>query len=456
VPVVLLSAVAGLGIVAEPALTLSVAIAGGIALAVLISHSPVVDGLVFMALLSGPPRIRVRDPLASLQGELDWVVVLHILVWLAGAVWVFREAYRSVSAARGVKAPPWPHAAGLFLVLFLGLSMTVSPGPLLTGFRAFQTLVMVLFGYFWVARYGVEKTLHALFWGYVVLGIGLAVAAVVSPELVLAGKRMRGDLIADTGAVGAIGLITLLCCSPPMRRWVFALILALFSTLLVLSMTRSAYASVLLFLLLALMRRPRISAVRAFVVFVGVVLLVLGMSQALPVVVSWIVRDPGSLATLSARIPWWQYLVPIMLKQSPLVGLGFYAAPRVYGQNYSILIGTAHNAYVEVLAGGGILSGLAFLVVIAGSLFSSFRKFLSSGKSAGIFAAFMLLLAVLSIGVASEEMIIASPVALAFWLVVSVIHAQRDTTPAPGVEAIAVRGAGDDEASGGAEKGAMA
>lgn len=432
-PLVLFAILTGLGIIAAPALTSLVAVAACVIIAILISDSTVVDQLVFMALLSGPPRIRARDPLASLQGEIDWVVVLHIFVWIIGAAWVFREAFKNrTTGRRGSRILRWPHYAGLVLVVLLGLSMAVSPGPLLTGFRVFQILIMVLFGFFWVERYGIEKTLHTLFWGYVILGVVLAVAAVVSPELVLAGKRMRGDLIADTGAVGAAGLIALLSCAPPLRRWVFALALLLFSALLIFSMTRSAYASVLLFLLLALIRRPRISAVRGFLVFVGVLLLVLIVSRVLPLVVNWIVRDPRSLATLSERVPWWKFLVPIMLKQSPLIGLGFYAAPRVYGLNYAISIGTAHNAFIEVLAGGGVPSGLLFLLIVLGTFLTCFRMFLQTGKSPEIFATFMLLLAVLSVGIVSEEMIIASPTAVTFWLVVSAVQKLRMQAVTPG------------------------
>jgi hypothetical protein len=42
-----------------------------------------------------------------------------------------------------------------------------------------------------------------------------------------------------------------------------------------------------------------------------------------------------------------------------------------------------------------------------------------------VFVTFALLLTVLSIGVVSEEMIIASPTALSLWLVVSLIEKQR-------------------------------
>jgi hypothetical protein len=421
----LLSVLVGLGVVLVPRLMVPLAVTACLVIAVFLSESAVVDYVLFFALLSGPPRLRARDPLASLQGQVDWVVMLHLLVWLGGAAWVLREAYLQWLSPKGSTALRWPHAAGLLLVGLLGLSAIVSPGPLLTGFRTAQTLVMVLFGLFWVERYGVQRTLFALFWGYVLLGVSLAAVAVLSPQLVLAGSRVRGDLIANAGAVGAMGLIMLLTCAPALRRGLFALILVLFAALLVLSMTRSAYASVLLFLLVALLRRPQISAVRRFLFFMLILLLVFSLFRIMPLVVGWIIRDRASLATLSARIPWWKYLVGIMWQRSPLIGLGFYAAPRTYGLNYEISIGTAHNAFIEVLAGGGIPSGALFLLIAVGTFGRSFRLFLSTGKSAEIFATFILLLSVLSVGLVSEEMVIASPTALAFWLLVSIVQKQR-------------------------------
>jgi len=421
----LLSALTGAGIVVAPRLTIPMAITAGLLIVIFLSDSPAIDHLIFFALLSGPPRLRARDPLASLQGQVDWVVVLHLLVWLGGWIWVLREAYRQWLAPNGSAPLRWPHGAGLLLVALLGLSTIVSPGPLLTGFRVAQTLVMVLFGLFWVERYGVQRTLHALFWGYVLLGVSLAAAAVFSPQLVLAGRRVRGDLIANTGAVAATGLIMLLTCAPALRRELSALILVLFSVLLVFSMTRSAYAAMLLFLLVALLRRPQISAVRRFLFFVLILLLVFSLFRIMPLVAGWIIRDQASLATLSARIPWWKYLILIMWQRSPYIGLGFYAAPRTFGLNYDISIGTAHNAFIEVLVGGGMPSGALFLLIVIGTLARSFKLFLSTGKSPEIFALFMLLLSVLSVGLVSEEMIIASPAALAFWLLVSMIQRQR-------------------------------
>jgi O-antigen ligase len=421
----LLSALSGAGIVVAPRLTIPLAITACLLIVIFLSDSPAIDHLIFFALLSGPPRLRARDPLASLQGQVDWVVILHLLVWLGGSIWVLREAYRQWLAPNGSAPLRWPHGAGLLLAVLLGLSALVSPGPLLTSFRAAQTLVMVLFSLFWVERYGVQRTLQALFWGYVLLGVSLAAAAVFSPQLVLAGRRVRGDLIANTGAVAATGLIMLLTCAPVMRRELSALILVLFSVLLVFSMTRSAYAAMLLFLLVALLRRPRISAVRRFVFFVLILLLVFSLFRIMPLVVGWIIRDQASLASLSARIPWWKYLTLIMWQRSPYIGLGFYAAPRTFGLSYDISIGTAHNAFIEVLVGGGIPSGALFLLIVIGTFARSFKLFLSTGKSPEIFAMFMLLLSVLSVGLVSEEMIIASPAALAFWLLVSLIQKQR-------------------------------
>jgi len=125
---ILFSVLTGLGITAAPAVTLSLAAAAVMVIFILMSESALVDHLILIALLSGPPRIRARDPLASLQGQTDWVVVLHVIVWLAGAVWVFRELFKNRSTAETEsRILRWPHYAGLLLVVLLGLSMAVSP-----------------------------------------------------------------------------------------------------------------------------------------------------------------------------------------------------------------------------------------------------------------------------------------------------------------------------------------
>jgi hypothetical protein len=52
------------------------------------------ETILFLAVLSGPPRLRVRDPFASLSGEIDWSVILDVIVWSLAVVWVTRNLWQ--------------------------------------------------------------------------------------------------------------------------------------------------------------------------------------------------------------------------------------------------------------------------------------------------------------------------------------------------------------------------
>jgi hypothetical protein len=432
--VALVSALLGLAIVLYQPPVLLIAVLAVLAVVILLGRSPAADYLAFFALFSGPPRIRARDPLASLQGEIDWVVILHIMVWLIGALWVARQLFRYLVIERKAVFFTWMHFLAVLLSALLGLSLIVSPGPLLTLFRALQMLVMILFALMWVEKNGIGRTLNALFWGYAVLALVTGAAAILMPALVFAGERVRGDYIANTGVVGAMGFVLLLSYPPPLKRWLTIPLLGLFVTLLIFSMTRSSYIAVMIFLALAAIRRPKVSSLRSMYLVLGMLVLMLLLLRLMPAVLAWIIRDPGSLATFSERIPLWKYLIPIMWQKSPYLGLGFYAASRVYALQQNAAIGTAHNAFVELLVGGGIISFLVFLAVLAGVLVRSFALFLRRGKKPEVFVSIALLSTALCIGMVSEEMLIASPTALTFWIVLSVILELGRTQRTPEAE----------------------
>jgi hypothetical protein len=421
----LFAALLGLGIVYCRAATLLFAAAACLAVILLLGGLPAADYLCFLALFSGPPRIRARDPLASLKGELDWVVLLHIVIWVIGALWVLRQGYRLLPRG-GALHFTWVHFLAVSLAVLLGLSLFGSPGPWLTLFRALQLLVMVLFGLLWVQKLGVAGALRSLFWGYAALGLVIGAAALFRPELVFAGERVRGDYIANAGAVGALGFILLVSYPPRLPRWLTALLLGMFVALLIFSLTRSSYIAVMLFLLLAVIRRPDVPALKSMYLALAMLVVMILLFGLMPMVTAWIVRDPASLASFSSRIPLWRFLVPIMLQKAPFFGLGFYAASRVYSLQFNAGIGTAHSAFIEVLVGGGILSCGLFLAVVGAAIGRSVGCFVRRGKDPQVFVSVALLLAVVCLGIVSEEMVIASPTALTFWIVVSAVLRQPE------------------------------
>ncbi len=167
--------------------------------------------ILFVLILSGPPTLRVRDLAASIRGEVDYVVLLHLVVWGSAGVWVcYQVVVRRLVERRTVLQLWVPQKIGLVLVVCLGASALVSPGFALTLFKVYQILVMLLFSLLFVQRYGANACLRRLFVGSVLLVISLVVSAIIAPDLVLGGSRLRGDLIAPAGDVSVFSLI-LLC-----------------------------------------------------------------------------------------------------------------------------------------------------------------------------------------------------------------------------------------------------
>jgi hypothetical protein len=352
--------------------------------------------------------------------------MLNLLVWGIGALWVFHRFNEFVLRHKPLPPLDVTQKLAFLLVPCLMLSAFVSPAPLLTAFRVFQTLIMIGFGYFWVRRYGIDSTLRRLIAGYSILALAIAYSAVAAPDLVLDGSRLRGHLIANTGSVSAMGII--LGLSYPVfkgRALYLVALVALFGVLLVLAMTRSAYAAVIVFLLLSFLRFPRSTPLRRSMYL----LLALVPAGLLfnwgGTIVSWLVRESQSVATLSDRIPLWAYTLSVTFDRSPLIGLGYYAN-RLVTSSYNPGLGTSHSAFVEVLSGGGILSFAVFAALTTVWLSAAVRLLVARGREASVFASVSLCFAVLSIGLVSEEMVVASPTAFTFWMLVSLLPALRE------------------------------
>lgn len=325
------------------------------------------------------------------------------------------------------------HVLAFLLVACLYLSMLVSSAPPLTFYRASQILIAVLFGFFWVRRFGVDSTLKHLLAGYLTLCIAIAVCAFVAPDLVytddtlVRDTRLRGDDIANTGAVAAMGLVLLLGYPFALKSRLLKLgTLALLITLLALAQTRDAYVVVLLFVLLACVSLPRSTPLRLFLYISLTLVPIISILGWTSTVVGWVVRDASSLNNLSDRLPLWQYTISQVMENSPLIGLGFYAN-RGITTSYNAGLGTSHSAYIEIFSGGGFLALATFSVMLAVELFLTARLWLSFGANPRVFVIVTLVFATLLIGVTSEEMVIASPTSFTFWILLSLIPAMTRT-----------------------------
>src|SRR5260370_23883959 len=81
---------------------------------------------LLLLIYSGPPRFRIRDGEASLRGDMDWVVVLHIVVWGLAGAWVLFEIGNHDLVKLLVKRFSLPQKLGLAMILCLAVSDVIS------------------------------------------------------------------------------------------------------------------------------------------------------------------------------------------------------------------------------------------------------------------------------------------------------------------------------------------
>jgi O-antigen ligase len=382
------------------------------------------DSLLFLALMSGPPKFRGRDPYASLTGAIDLVVIVHVVVWTCGGLWVLARLYPTV-VRRGILPAINPvQAVGALFIAALMLSMPESPGVLLTAFTLGQFAVMLSFTWVFTHRFGTSACLRHLFMGVSLLALAIVAALVFSPELVVGNAgdtgivigqtRIVGGHLADLGNVALVGLVLCLSSVTPLRGPIFWGALSLFSALLVASRTRTAYIALLSFLVIGFTQGRGLRVRQLIVPLVAFGLGIFAM-DAMTSTTEFLVRNPESIRTMSDRIPLWEHLTTTVMEKAPLTGLGYYAASRVYATEYNPNLGDAHSAFFEVLVGGGIL-GAALYVVLCGSLvwFAVRLLSLARGRPSAVAAAGLLCVALIG-GITQPDAIHAGPLGFAFW-----------------------------------------
>jgi O-antigen ligase len=383
------------------------------------------DSLLFLVLMSGPPKFRERDLTASLTGAIDLVVLVHLAVWTCGGLWVLARLYPTVLRRGIVPAVNPAQALGALFIAALTLSASQSPGLLLTAFTLGQFAVMLSFIWVFTHRFGTSACLRHLFIGVSLLAVVVVAALVLSPEVVFGARAVESGVVlgqtrvtayalTDVGSVAVIGLVLCLSSVPRLRGPAFWGALSLFGGLLVLSRTRSAYVALLAFLVIGF-AQGRGLRVRQLIVPLVVFVFGVFVMDAVTSTTAFLMREPESVSTMSDRIPLWQYLTSIVMREAPLTGLGYFAASRVYAPQYNRALGNAHSVFFEVLLGGGIL-GAALYLVLCGSLVWFAVRLLSvaSGRSSAVAATGLLSVALVS-GVTAPDGLHAGPLGFAFW-----------------------------------------
>ena len=396
----------------------------GLPLTLLYKRPTIVAAALFLSILSGPPRFRMRDPEASLRGDLDWVVILHAVVWGLAGLWILWQICKRFQAGRPLLRLRLPQIIGLAMILVLAASAWRSDAPALTAFKVYQMLVSLLFTQIFAERFGVWTSLKTMLWGNALLCGAIAFCALFVQDEVWTysefnpdPSRLFGGRIASTGVVSLLAIILLLTGVRKIWRVLPLALLASFSAMLLVSFVRTAYITAFVFFALVLLKRPNIKPVRRLAYSLCAFLLLLYAFGRLPDVSHY--RDPATLSSLGDRVGLWRHLTAVTLSRSPWLGLGYYSASRIYGPEYNPGLGTAHSMLLEVLAGGGVLS-FALLLALCVTLSRYAAGLLYAKRDRLSFATSSLLLACFLFGLMGEE-IDSGPVAIGFWYCAAVL-----------------------------------
>jgi len=387
-------------------------------------HPTVAAAAIFLLTLSGPPRLRIRDPQASLRGDVDWVVILHLAVWGSAGVWVLWQIAKRIQAKRPLLRLRLPQIFGLAMIVGLAVSVFVSDAPLLTAFKVYQMLVSLLLVQIFTERFGVWTSLKTMLWGNTLLCIAIAAYAFLLPDEVWTASefnpdpsRLFGGSIAQTGVVAVLAIILLLTSVRKVWKVLPLASLALFLWLLAFSLMRTAYVTAFVFFALVLLKRPNIKPLRRVAYLLCAFLMTLYVCDRLPSMSQY--RNPETVSTLDDRVGLWRHLTAVTLNQSPWLGLGYYSASRIHGPDYNPGLGTAHSMFVEVLSGGGLLSFVLLIALcVTLSIYAARLLYLRSDRFS--FATSSLFIACLMLGFMGEELD-SGPMAMGFWFCAAVL-----------------------------------
>jgi len=378
--------------------------------------------ILFFLLLSGPPKLRLRDPTASLDSTIDGVVVLHILVWVVAGCWILSNwGDLSTGDRRGGSRLSKLEILSATLFALLSLSILFSVAAVSFKIKVYQLVVTFAFVTLFVSKFGIYELLNNLFIGCGILALADILAAFAMPDLVfvlseLGSTRFRGDLIAQTGTVSVIGLFLLLTIKSDLPTKQFTFWAVTFGGVLLFSLTRSSYLAVFVVVLLAALRRPPIVVLRRAV---SLVLLTLPLIFGESLSALNAQRQAEDIWTLSDRIGLWTYLLDVTVRRGPWFGLGYFAASRIYAPEYNPALGTAHSAFMEVYVGGGLVSLAVFLVIWIVVAVQITRLYLARPGPIG-FALVALFCAALFLNAIGGELQ-AEPAGFCFWCVVAAL-----------------------------------
>ena len=330
-----------------------------------------IDILLFLLILYGPIKIfgidPTRNPESSMRYILDINAYTEILIWFLIGIRVMMLSFKNLNAFFLI----FTRKASLFYFLY-GLtaliSIIYSPAPLLTGFRAYQILICLLFINLLLLKDKTnngESLLKITERFFLVITIYNFLMFFLAPEKVgsfsrLEGYRLIGGFIFNRD-YGLASAITISFC---LRRFsqntkknyfycILYFLIALF--VLIMSRTRSTIISIVLAIYIAYLLEGKFSKILSFAIGILTTVLLLYLSGYLNDLVLFIIRNPRTVKNMSLRTTAWQILWPRILER-PLFGYGFAVGSRVLLAplwKSAINIGSAHNSWLEALVSVG-------------------------------------------------------------------------------------------------------
>lgn len=321
---------------------------------------PVFWNLLFLLLLAGPPKFRIRDSMDSLNGILDTSLLILIGVYVAAGVLLIFSAKHLKAAVRY-----GPQKIAILFIASIGLSALVSRAPFLTMFKTYQMAVLFLFTAVFIERFGVERTISRMLWGTVILS-GLVILGIyIIPEGVLfysetGFPRLRGTAVADVGTMAPILVALVTCSRVKFRRLLLpgSLVLAFFS------LARVAWVAIFVLFLIAFLRRANIWSRKWITVFCFLGILTPIISEVPSLIRNYRDPDLSVYTDLSGRPLIWQYTTRAVWDRDPLRGLGYGVASRVLTGNLDPRLGNAHSIYVDVFLGAGLIGLISFVTLM--------------------------------------------------------------------------------------------
>lgn len=327
------------------------------------------------------------DLTAGIPDPLRLVRVALLIALALAALFPIMQQLGTVVARAGAGAR-WMAIYAMFAML----SATWSVGPILSLWKGFEVLALVIVV---VAIAGRLRTLEDLQWLHRLMALiflflcftvlmGLAIFPAEAMKDSESRFAVRGlVLLFNPGSVGAVGGLlavlmaaTLLHADPARRNsragiWV-SFGIGILTMLLAHARTPMFACIAAILLLLVYARRWRLLAVTAAL---GVILLAATALE--DVLLNYIYRGQSTaqFTALTGRIATWEIIWPQIIK-SPIIGQGYYSAQRMIFN-----VSTVDNTYLEVLFGIGIVGLVIFIVPI---LWAGFRIYASRPTSGHI------------------------------------------------------------------------